>query len=380
MLRVEPGPTALETARSQGWEVNPFLHRDPGRLYNPLSDEALTEEDPLFAVMGRILGGGLRVEELAQQVREALLAGRWIAAPGTDVSRQYYLKYAVLETHTVCNQACYFCPVATDPREAYFMPSEQFEGILDQLQEYASTLEAVFLMSYNEPTVDRRFLAQCRSFFRRGLPLAVLSNGSGLSPEKTDALVAEGPIRYLSVNLSTVDREKYLRDRGQDHLQVVLDNLHYAKDRPVAQEMDLVVLGTGDDQHRRDLEEIRRLFGGSRFNIKSYEVMDRAGLLQIGLKPVADHRRLCGCDNVGSRPLQYIHINPQGKCLLCCEDYEGYYEVGDLNSMTIREVLTGPEMARMRRWVYGIEEAPDSFMCRKCIFARTADPGPESPA
>jgi len=81
-------------------------------------------------------------------------------------------------------------------------------------------------------------------------------------------------------------------------------------------------------------------------------------------------RPLAGCDNLGSRPLQHLHITPHGKCLLCCEDYDEQHVVGDLNTSTVAEVLAGPEIARLRRWVYGLEEAPADFMCRKCIFAR----------
>ena len=83
-------------------------------------------------------------------------------------------------------------------------------------------------------------------------------------------------------------------------------------------------------------------------------------------------RRLAGCDNVGSRPLQHLHITPHGKCVLCCEDYDEKYVVGDLTQSTIAEVLAGDEMAKLRRWVYGLEEAPEDFICRDCVFARRA--------
>jgi Iron-sulfur cluster-binding domain len=98
--------------------------------------------------------------------------------------------------------------------------------------------------------------------------------------------------------------------------------------------------------------------------------MDRAGWLDVGLKPDVPKRHLAGCDNLGSRPLQHLHITPRGQCVLCCEDYDERYLVGDLTSSTVTEVLEGPELATMRKWVYGIEEAPDDFMCRDCVFAR----------
>jgi len=31
--------------------------------------------------------------------------------------------------------------------------------------------------------------------------------------------------------------------------------------------------------------------------------------------------------------------------------------------------LGGETMARLRRWTYGVEEAPDDFLCRRCEFA-----------
>jgi len=131
------------------------------------------------------------------------------------------------------------------------------------------------------------------------------------------------------------------------------------------------VLGTGDDDHKRDCEEISRRSDGSRFGVKYYEVMDRAGYLQIGHRPASRERRLCGCEIVGSRPLQHLHITPQAKCVLCCEDYDGKYVVGDLTRESVAEVLSGPAMALMRRWAYGLERAPEDFLCYGCTFALT---------
>lgn len=341
--------------------INPFLHIDEERIYNPLTDRALTPVDHEYASIRRVLAGG--------DAEAALLDGGWLVRG--DVSTSYRLKIVSLETLTTCNQKCYFCPVSIAPRADYAMPTELFERIVNELTTYRDTLESVFLQSYNEPTLDRRFLDQCRTLFAAGLPVAVLSNGSGLIPAKVDALIADGPLRYLCINLSTLDRERYLRDRGADHLEAVLRNLEYAKSRPVAEQMNIVVLGTGNDVHQSDFEAVREHFTGSRFQVEKHIVMDRAGWLDVGLKASTQDRQLAGCDNVGSRPLQHLHITPYGKCVLCCEDYDERYVVGDVTSSSIREVLEGPELAKMRRWVYGLEEAPADFMCRNCVFART---------
>lgn len=351
----------MPSATATDLRVNPFLHIDADRIYDPLNDRELLAGEPAYEALRRVLDGGA--------VDESLEQGGWLVRG--DISRAHRLKIVSLETMIACNQKCYFCPVSIAPREDFDMPVALFERIVGELTAYRDTLESVFLQSYNEPTLDRRFVEFCRTLFAAKLPVAVLSNGSGLTPAKVDALIESGPLRYICINLSTLDRDRYIRDRGEDHLGVVLRNLDYVKSRPLAAVMKIVVLGKGDAEHDVDFESIRERFAGSLFTVEHHVVMDRAGWLDIGLKPDAPKKQLAGCDNIGSRPLQHLHITPRGQCVLCCEDYDEKYIVGDLTRNTIAEVLAGPELATMRKWVYGIEEAPDDFMCRDCVFART---------
>ena len=360
--------------------ASPFLHVDADRIYNPLTDRAVVAGDADYdrlrgllgmdGVRSSLRGTGVPVDEtmLRSEDLTPLIAAGWLVRG--DVSHRHRLKIVSLETTTACNQKCYFCPVSIAPREDQVMSEAMFESIVGQLIAFGGTLESVFLQSYNEPTIDRNFVQWCRTLFAAKLPVAVLSNGSGLTPAKVDALAEAGPLRFLCINLSTLDRERYARDRGEDHLGIVLRNLDYAKDVAVAEQMKVVVLGVGDAVHERDFEDIRERFAGSRFAVEQHVVMDRAGWLDVGLKPPERKTQLRGCDNVGSRPLQHLHITPAGKCVLCCEDYDERYVVGDLTSSTIAEVLESDAVATLRKWVYGIEEAPADFICRNCVFAR----------
>jgi radical SAM protein with 4Fe4S-binding SPASM domain len=81
--------------------------------------------------------------------------------------------------------------------------------------------------------------------------------------------------------------------------------------------------------------------------------------------------KLAGCELIGSRPLQHLHITATGDCILCCQDYDENYVVGDLKTQSVRAVLEGDEMARMRRMAYGVEDSPEDFICRSCVFAIT---------
>ena len=354
--------------RPKGWIASPYLHLFDHVILNPHTGRGIAAEDAAYGDLRRLILGLEKIEDL-NEAQQVLAADGWLIPEDEDLSRKYRLRYVSLETHTVCTQACAFCPVSIAPRDPEYMATELFDRLAEEISHFRDTIEVVTLNNYNEPTADRRFADQVRTLVEHDLPVAVLSNASTFSPDKVDALVAMGPISYMSINISTLDRERYRSERRRDHLPRVLEHLDYMKDKPVAETMDIVVLGHQDEQHKADAAALREHFAGSRFNVRDFEIMDRAGYLPIGLKPDKPYERLRGCNNLGSRPIEHIHINPHGQCVMCCEDYDEFHIIGDLTSQSIDEVLSGEEIAHLRRMVYGLEEAPEDFICRKCVFA-----------
>ena len=174
--------------------VNPYLHFDADRIYNPLLDRAVTSGERDFSLLRDLQSSPETISRLGAADLEKLRGEGWLVDPDEDLSHRFLLKYVSIETHTVCNQGCYFCPVSFARREKYFMPDELYEKIVAQLAAYRESIEGVSTIQYNEPTVDRRFVEQVRHIKDAGLPPAVLSNGSNLVPETVDALVAMGGI------------------------------------------------------------------------------------------------------------------------------------------------------------------------------------------
>lgn len=344
------------------WTANPYLHREETRIYNPLTDRSLVPGESAFAKFHAFEEGGA--------LDESLVSGGWVIPSTADLSRSFHLKIVSLETVTTCNQKCYFCPVSIAPRDDEEMPTELFERIVNELTEFRDSIDGVFLQSYNEPTIDRRFVDHCRTLFEAKLPVAVLSNGTGLTPAKVDGIMAAGKLRFLCINLSTMDAEAYERDRGEDHLRVVLRNLDYLKDKPIADLMRIIVLGSGDEEHQTNFEAVRERYAGSLFEVVHQLTVDRgAWHLDVARAAVPREGRLAGCELIGSRPLQHLHITATANCILCCQDYDENYVVGNLQQQSVRDVLEGDTMAKMRRWAYGVEDSPDEFICRSCTFA-----------
>ena len=114
--------------------ASPYLHTEDGRIHNPMTDRDLTPESADFRPLARLVAGELVPADLDGALRERLQTEGWLVDPGRldQVSAGYFLKYVSLEAHTVCNQACYFCPVSVAPREPHYMPMEQYREIAER--------------------------------------------------------------------------------------------------------------------------------------------------------------------------------------------------------------------------------------------------------
>lgn len=353
--------------------IEPFLHFSDHKIYNPLTDLSISRKDMLADTLLKIKVRN-RIDQSLMEAGtlSVLLKDGWIVPSDKALLTRYRLKYVSLEATAHCNQRCYFCPVSLDPKTVHTMSLNDYEDIVKQIANYTH-LEGVFINNYNEPTVDKYFVDRIRILKKYGLPIGLNTNGSGLTPQKVDEIVALGGVGYLAVNLSTIEKEEYERSRGFGRLDLILRNLDYLKSMPVAEKMVVAVMGEKDSQHEKNFFQICDYFEGSRFLVKSYQITNRAGCLDQGQEVEQTIKHLGGCDLMGSRLLQHIHINSYGKVLMCCQDYFEEYTVGDLKVQSVEEVLVSKKMQELRAMNYGIKEAPDDFICRKCVFALSCD-------
>lgn len=350
------------------WIVSPYLHLFEHAILNPHTGRGMGVEHQWYPELRRLILEQTELTALSE-VQTSLMADDWLIPSTTDLSHHFRLRWVSLEAHSICNQRCFFCPVSVAPRDPYFMATALYERIIAEISELGEPIEHVAMIQYNEPTIDRRFIDQVRCIKDAGLPATVLSNGSGLTPDTVDALVAIGGLKYFSVNLSTLDRQQYAKDRGKDHLERVLVNLDYAKNTKMAEEMVIVVLGTDPDEHARQFDKITRRFEGSHFKVQDFEPNDRAGYLDIGLAAQGRDLKVRGCDYGGSRPIEHLHITAAGNVVICCQDYDESWVMGNLQTQSVREILEGNEYARARRIVYGVDPAPENFICANCSYA-----------
>lgn len=361
--RLEPRPAS---AVLEPEAISPFLHDKGLSVYNPLTGVSLPRDGAAFQALSR-LGQGLP-HAADESVLEHLRAARFLIEDVDAEARRTHLLYVSLETCTSCNHRCPFCPVSIDPREREVMSQELFESVVDQVVAIGGQGVVVFLSNYNEPTVDPLFEERCRVLFDRGLPVSILTNASHFSPDRAERLSAMGRFRYIGVNLPTLDAEQYFKMHGTKDLARVLSNIDALHARDLAEETAIVVLGDEDDAHRDNVASIRERFGPLGWDVRPFKIRSRPASGTYVTEP-APKKELRGCDLMGSRPFEHLHVTATAKAVLCCQDYYEKLTIGDLKVQTVAELLGGDTMARLRKWTYGVEEAPADFLCRRCEFA-----------
>jgi MoaA/NifB/PqqE/SkfB family radical SAM enzyme len=364
--RLESSPAAPQPALLEPESVSPFLHDRGDALYSPLSGESLPRDGEGYRALSRISSG--LAAEATPAVLDHLRAARFLIEDVEAEARRTRLLYVSLETCTSCNHRCPFCPVSVSPRDREVMSQELFESILDQVVEAGGKSTVVFLSNYNEPTVDPLFEERVRALFARGVPTSLLTNASHLDPERAARLEPHGKFRYVGINLPTLDPERYETMHGTRDLARVLENVDGLASNRLSEESAIVVLGEEDEAHRRDVAEIRKRFEPKGWEIRPFKLRSRPSSGTYLPSP-PPKKRLRGCEQMGSRPFEHLHVTATAKAVLCCQDYYEKLTIGDLKTQTVAEILGGEAMARLRRWTYGVEEAPDDFLCRRCEFA-----------
>ena len=148
---------------------------------------------------------------------------------------------ARIETSTVCNAGCVFCPWPTDDfiRKKEVMSLEDYIFYVDKLKdEVGDTINEITVSGFGEAFLDRTLLDKIEYARSLNYGIHILTNGSLLDEYKIDRMYDMG-IMDLRVSLHTINPDSYgkvLNYKSKKYtLENVLKNLDYAiKNKPTA--------------------------------------------------------------------------------------------------------------------------------------------------
>ena len=252
-----------------------------------------------------------------------------------------------IETISLCNAKCTFCPYSTLER------SGKMSGwLLDKLIDEMSEFDKPFIFSpfkVNEPLLDPRFIDICRTVESTSLAtLQIFTNGSPLTQRHIDNISELSRVKYLWISLNSHIQEEYEALMSIPFERTVrrLDNLH---DQDFPHPVVLSAVGYPNDSFVE--------YCGNRWPKFGLALLPKASWLGF-TDPQVDIVPDIPCGRWWE-----LSIMSNGIVSLCCMDGEGQFPTGDVNKQTMLEVYNSPfyrERKEMSR--------RDVDVCKTCTY------------
>lgn len=228
-----------------------------------------------------------------------------------------------IETTTICNRKCDYCPNSTIGRPAGYMDEKLFYKIIDELSTlgYSGRVSPHF---YGEPLMDKRIVRFIR-YMREKLPKAYIK-------------------LFTNGDLLTYDLFNELSDAGVDIFRI-------------AQHSEKASKTIVDTLSKLDKEVKKKKIEYIKYYNNKNILMNRGGLIRTYRYKFF---KKIDCELASGLTIDYL-----GNCVLCCNDYLSRYVFGNLNNESLIDVWNKKEYKTIRSkiecgiWPYDI--------CRVCV-------------
>jgi len=249
-----------------------------------------------------------------------------------------------IEITAQCNRRCTFCPVAYNTRPDQYMQWGLFQKIIHELValDYRGRIEFYI---YNEPCKDFDYLIQCLIYARTALRacLMIATNGDYLRGSHNIMRLYNAGLNQLLINCYSPGLfERRMPWLAALPAEIVRNGNVYAVLSPHARVVNML-----DKSNPAE-------FGSGIFRL-----INRAGNIPQFLPALAQPvERMC------VKPFRIFNINWQGQALLCCQDYHGALNFGNVRDSTVLELWNHPIMNEYRRRL--LKKDRRSPLCNQC--------------
>lgn len=264
-----------------------------------------------------------------------------------------------IETLSLCNAACDFCPYPSLERKGEAMPDKLIEKILTEIEEipHRPPFE-VNLSRVNEPFLDGRIFDISMDIERR-LPEATsmfFSNGTPLNENNLLRLSRLQRVAFLNVSVNDHRRSQYERLMRLPFEKTIarLNLIHAMKSSGVLKFPVYVSrVGDGTDADAEFLEWVKNTYPSLNGLVSARG--DWMGAIRTIAGPTPD---------VGCRQWFQLHLLSSGKSAFCCVDSDGKYGIGDAwEQHVIHDIYDHPDKKRLRAEVLSRLQVSE---CRCC--------------
>ena len=259
-----------------------------------------------------------------------------------------------VEINSHCNLRCSFCPVSFAPYPRRVMSLDQFRHVVGEA--VSCKIEEISLVFYSEPTLHPSLGEIVKYAVEASLSVTLFTNGTALHPSLVDRLLPFREGISVIANIADPDPDEYRRITKRPLLSKVLQNVRYA-----AQKLRLEVVLNNSNEEK--IVKMQAILPG--ITVTQWRTDDRAGLLKTEGIPSQYHTGLLnGCPLA----IRWVNVSVDGDVFLCPQDYWKLNVMGNIFTESLESIFRSESAWQFRRWCFGLEEAPNNWICRRCSW------------
>ena len=275
-----------------------------------------------------------------------------------------YPQQVHIETQTVCNARCTFCPYVELERAGQRMSDELFMKIVNDLTDIPEHIPVtVCPFKISAPILERR-LPEMIDVLQGRVPNAnihLATNGSALTESKINELAAAR--RPININVSLNDHRPEIYERLMSlKFERTIGNLEILHEKFIRGEFPhSVTIGRVSGNREEDVDFLNWVSG----KFPHFSVMIKPAGNWIGNVDSRTHNSILP---IGCLAWFQVSIMATGEVALCCMDAYGEKSFGNVSTSSILEIYNSPEHRQYRESKSRTNLSP----CSKCTYPETS--------
>jgi len=267
---------------------------------------------------------------------------------------------ARIETCTLCNHRCIFCPHSTSfKRKKEIMSFDTYKYIIDKLHDDTPQITEVTVSGFGEAFLDPTIMDKIEYAVDKGYEVHSVTNGTLL--HSIDLLHLMELVSDIRISLHSLITDNYIKITGgnEKELELLMKTIEFIIDRKRATRTKLIITVDVIDINEPEINDI----------VKFYD--ERVDLLEIwkphnwvndlNYREGAIVKSTCGRPERGP-----IQIQVDGTINMCCFDYNGKLLLGNFLKQTIEEIFNGDAYLDLKKHHKNNTLEKTTYICKDC--------------
>ncbi len=272
-----------------------------------------------------------------------------------------------VEISTNCNYKCVFCPHHKLIRKKENMSLDLFKFIFDKIHAETDQYDTLSFPGMGEPFLNKDIVAMIAHATQKkpALKVLILTNGSALTPQKFKELEDVG-VTSVRVSFYGNTSETYSEVMGiknSDMFKRVSQNLVEISKMKRKAKLLLTMNIVSDDFNEKKQIITQEWIKFWESKVDLVEVWRPHNWVDAVQWREVQDVKLHTCGRPFNGPLQ---VQVDGTVNMCCFDYDGELELGDLKTQSLREIFSSPMFMKIVECHTSGDFKGSGLICENC--------------